>query len=241
MSWFERQLYKFLQGDVSIGGALTVRGVSQFGSSTDYTQISAAGHQTMVGAATAWDDLRVEPVARTTGANAPTFEQWYDNGSGSRGVYLYSFDDAVGGSEKEVFFSMQMPHSWNGGNIELHVHWVGAVNDTAAAPRWGLERIWRDVGETYSNSGRVYSDGKNYTAAGDDANITAHKHYISKFTALTPGTTADDISSVLIGRLFRDSADAGDTYNAAGAKCGLLYIDAHFQLNSLGSNEEYVK
>ena len=44
----------------------------------------------------AWDDLRVEPVARTTGANAPKFEKWYDDAAGtSRGVYLYSFDDAA--------------------------------------------------------------------------------------------------------------------------------------------------
>ncbi len=193
---------------------------------------------------TVWDDLRIEPVARTTGANAPTFEKWYDNGNSSRGVYLYSFDDANAGSEKEVFFTMQMPHSWNGRRIHLHVHWVGAVNDTSAAPRWGLEYNWKDLGQVFGTTLIIYSDGYNYTASGTEADITAHKHYISKFAALIPGTTADDVSSILIARLFRNSANAesqNDTYNADGAKCGLLYIDAHYELDSLGSNTEYIK
>jgi len=181
-------------------------------------------------------------VARTTGTNAPTFEKWYDDSGGSsRGVYLYSFDDADGGSEKEVHFTMQMPHAWAGSAIAVHVHWVGAVADTTAAPRWGMEYIWAKIGAVYGDSVIVYTDGKNYTAAGDDANITAHKHYISKFTAITPSTDQDGISSILIGRLFRNSSAAEDTYNESGAKCGLLYIDAHYEVNSFGSNTEYTK
>jgi len=191
----------------------------------------------------AWDDLRVEPVARTTGANAPTFEKYYDDAAGtSRGVYLYSFDDAAGGSEKEVFFSMQMPHNWKEGTeVNLHVHWVGAVSDTDAVPRWGLEYAWKDIGETYGNTVIVYANAVNHTAAGTDVSITAGKHYLSKFDPITPGADADGVSSVLIGRLFRDCANAADTYNAVGAKCGLLYIDAHYIVDGFGSRYEYVK
>jgi hypothetical protein len=29
--------------------------------------------------------------------------------------------------------------------------------------------------------------------------------------------------------------------NATGAKCGLLYIDAHYVVNTLGSRQEYTK
>jgi hypothetical protein len=68
----------------------------------------------MVGTAQPREDLRIEPQARTTGVNVPTFEKWYDDAAGtSRGVYLYSFDDAIASSEKEIFFTMQMPHAWN--------------------------------------------------------------------------------------------------------------------------------
>jgi hypothetical protein len=205
-------------------------------SGSNYTQFDSTGHVTFAGTAKPWQDMLIEPIARTTGVNAPTFEKWYDDAGGtSRGVYLYSFDDAVTASEKEVFFNMQMSHSWDGGDIQFHVHWVGAVNDTTATPRWGLEYIWREPGGTYSDTTIVYATGNHLS----EADITAGKHYITSFTALSPGSTADDLSSVLIGRLFRNSGDAADTYNAVGAKCGLLYIDAHYQLARIGSNNEY--
>lgn len=232
MSWWERQWFKALRGPVPIGDGIT-----------NYTNFDTTGHQTMVGSAKPWDDLRIEPVARTTGTNAPTFEKWYDDVAGtSSGVYLYSFDDAVSGSEKIIFFTMQMPHSWDGGAINLHVHWVGAVDDTTACPRWYAELIWANVGEVYGVTGAVVnSGGLNYTDTGSETDITAHKHYISKLSTLTPVASQNKPSSIIIGSLLRNSSHASDTYNAGGAKCGLLYIDAHFQLNSIGSTNEYTK
>lgn len=208
-----------------------------FGGVEDYTQFdSTNGHQTMVGNAQCWNDVRIEPVARTTGINAPTFEKWYDDAAGSsRGVYLYSFDDSA--SEKEVFFTLQMPHDWNQDDITIHVHWVGAVDDTTATPRWGLEFAWKEPGEVYGDTSTIYAVG-NVTGGAD---VTAHTHYITAFDVQSPDTTQDGLSSVLIGRLFRNSTNVADTYKASGAKCGLLYIDAHYQMNSIGSNEEYTK
>lgn len=215
---------------------------ARIGDVTNNSQFAADGTLTMNGTATVWDDLRIEPVARTTGANAPTFEKWYDDTAGtSRGVYLYSFDDAAAGSEKEVHFTMQMPHAWALTSIYMHVHWVGNNADTTAAPRWGLEYIWQKIGGGFGDTTIVYSDGSNYTGSGTDADIIANKHYISKFAAISPGTSANAISSILIGRLFRNSSDAADTYDVGGNKCGLLYIDAHYEVNTLGSNTEYTK
>lgn len=204
----------------------------------NYTEIENDGSLEFVGTATAWEDLRVEPTARTTGANAPTFEKWLDDSAGtSRGAFLYSFDDATAGSEKELFFVMQMPHAWAGTSIYLHVHWIGAVDDTTAEPRWGLEYAWRDIGEVFGDTTIIYAATKTPT----DANVTAFKHYLTAFSAIAPGATADGISSVFVGRLFRDSANVADTYNATGAKCGLLAIDAHYEINTIGSRSEYIK
>ena len=47
----------------------------------------------------------------------------------------------------------------------------------------------------------------------------------TEFTDITPGATEDGLSSILIGRLFRNSSNVADTYNVSGNKCGLLYID----------------
>lgn len=197
----------------------------------------------------AYDDLRVEPTARTTGTNTPSFEKWFDDAglaivaaSGtSRGIYLYSFDDAAVASEKEVFFEMQLPHGWNLSTIDIHVHWIGSHNDTTAAPRWGLEYGWKSLGQTYAGTSTVYTDGVNYVTGGTDADVTAGIHYISQFASITPGATQNTISSVLIGRIFRNSSSASDTYNVASNKCGLLYIDAHIVYDSIGSIAEYNK
>jgi hypothetical protein len=186
--------------------------------------------------ALAWDDLRIEPVARNTGTGAPTFEPWFDNGAGSDGVNLYSFTkEAVAGNEKEIYFTMQLPHSWASTDLELHVHWIPTDTQATGLPRWGLEYTWADIGTAFGNTSIVYTTG---IVPPGSTGTTQYQHYVSSFDAITPTSSQDGISSVLIGRLFRNSSDAGDTYDD---KCGLLYIDAHIQLNSTGSAGEYTK
>jgi hypothetical protein len=209
---------------------------------TNYTQFDSTGHQTMVGTAQPWDDLRIEPVARTTGSNAPAFEQWFDNsGLGdtgtSRGVYLYSFDDAVEASEKEVFLTIQMPHNWNQSTFYLHVHWIPSSADTTATPRWGFEYNFAEPTTIFGSTVITYATGNIVS----EADLVAGKHYITSFAGITPLSSQDGLSSIIIGRLFRNSSNAADTYDVASNKCGLLYIDVHYQLNSLGSTDEYTK
>ena len=218
------------------------------GGVTNYTTWDATGHQTMVGTAKPWEDVRIEPSVRSTsGVRIPAFEQWADDsGLGdtgtSHGVYLYSFTDETTNNQKEIFFTLQLPHAWDGVLVSLHVHWLGAVADTTAAPIWGLEYAFKSIGQTFgATEAIIYTDGKNYNGVGDDADIVAGKHYLSEFADITAGATNNGISAVLIGRLFRRSGDASDTYNAAGAKCGLLYVDAHIQMNSIGSTDEFAK
>lgn len=218
----------------------TIYFISPNGGINDYTMFEKDGTLVCVGSAKTWEDLRVEPTVRGTGVNNPSFEQYLNNGT-SRGVYLYSFDDAVTNSQKEVYFTMQLPHAWASTEVSIHVHWIGNNPDTTAAPIWGLEYSWSDIGEIFTATTTVYTDGKNYTGTGNDTDIVAMKHYISEFTDIMPSATQNGISSILIGRLFRFSGDASDTYNVSGNKCGLLYIDAHYEVNTLGSREEYIK
>lgn len=74
-------------------------------------------------------------------------------------------------------------------------------------------------------------------AEGAPANMVANTHYITEFAPLAPSAAQDGFSSTLIARLFRNSSHADDTYTN---KVGLLYIDAHIELDKLGSNGEYV-
>jgi len=188
-----------------------------------------------------WEDLRIEPVARTAGGNAPSFSKWYDDAGGSsRGVYLYVFDDALTASEKEIFFTMQLPHAaLLGSPINMHVHWVGSTSVNPATPIWGLEYAWKSIGQTFTDTVIVYTTSGNIDGSGVvDTQVTAGKHYLSSFDPLVPGSTADGLSSILIGRLFRFSGDASDTYTG---NCGLMYIDAHYICDALGSFTEYGK
>ncbi len=206
------------------------------GGTTNGLEIQKGGKLKALGTATWFDDLRIEPVARTTGTGAPTFEKWYDDSAGtSRGVFLYSFtDEAVIGNEKEVFFTIQMPHGKVPASaIHLHLHWVGDSTQTTQTPRWGLEYTWKEIGADFGDTTIIYATGN---AAGDTG-VTANRHYLTEFADLTPDTTQDGLSSIVICRLFRSSSNAEDTYT--GNKCGLLYVDAHIEYNQLGSNDEF--
>lgn len=223
--------------NVDLGTHSITSGSSRTGSATNYTNLDSTGHQTMAGEAKPWDDLRIEPsVRQAAGTGVPTFEKWFDdNVNTSRGVFLYSFTKENTANQKEIFFTMQMPHSWDGGTFDIHVHWTPAATENATEVIWGLEYCMKDIGEVFADTVIVYSSG---TLVPDDANITQYKHYISSFAGITPGADANGLSMILIGRVFRRSGDTSDTYTN---KVGLLYIDAHYQLNSLGSTDEYIK
>lgn len=241
--WNAAHTVSIVNADVSATAAiaetkLALTNVHPSGASTHYTGFESDGTLVMHGNATVWEDLRVEPTVRGTGQNNPAFEKYLDNSTNnSIGVYLYSFPDEAANSENEVYFSMQMPHQWASTPIYIHVHWIGSTSDTTAAPRWGLEYAWVNIGGTYTDSTIIYA----VTKFPVDADVTALKHYLTQFAAIDPSTTANGLSSVLIGRLFRNSSDAADTYNVGGNKCGLLYIDAHYEADTLGSRSELAK
>lgn len=185
---------------------------------------------TLSGAALAWDDLRIEPTARAAaGTSVPAFEKWINSSGGTVGLYLYSFTKASAGQEKELFFTMQMPHSWDGSAIYLHFHWTPESSVANKAVRWGIEYDWAGIGQAYTVANAfIYG----LTRTPDDTDLVALKHYYTSVATLTPTGAQANASSVLIGRLFRDSANVADTYTG---KAGLLYVDAHYRMNKLGN------
>ena len=197
--------------------------------------IESDGTPTLSGNAKCWDDLRVEPSVRGTGSNNPPFEKWIDNGAGSRGVYLYSFDDTATNSQKEIFFTAQFPHDWDGGTVSPHVHWIANVNsdEVTNKVKWVLEYSWTNINEVFANTS-IVSGNVNY----GDGSLTAKKHYLTETDDITPSDTQNHKSSIMVCRLYRNSGDTvEDTYPD---KVGLLYVDIHYQRNSFGSREEYV-
>jgi hypothetical protein len=182
----------------------------------------------------AWDDLRV-PVFSTTrgGAKDPDIAKVLDNGAGSQGVVTYLFDKAV---EEELYFTVQIPHTWKyGTDIKPHVHWM-PVADGAAGSKvcWGLEYSLSEHGATFQNTTIIYGDEHIPIET-----LVADRHYVNSLGTISMAAV-DSLSAMLICRIFRDATGTGgtDDYDNDSA---LLEIDFHYQIDSQGSRFEYIK
>jgi len=191
----------------------------------DYIDISSAGNLRLLGAATVFDVLTVNANAtKLAGKSDPGFDVF------TGGLRTHFFDPTI---DEEVFFNVQLPHKWKEGtDIYPHVHWLpDASAGEPSVVRWGLEYIWVNLGVTAGAATTIYT---NVSAPAE--NFVGYRHYLSPFAAISgAGKT---ISSMLVCRLFRNASNVADTFSA---DAGLLHFDFHIEIDSLGSDEEYVK
>jgi len=166
------------------------------------------------------------------GSKDPTFAKWLDNGAGSQGVFLYFFSPTI---EEELYFAAQLPHSWKEGtDIHAHLHWIPKSNGAAGQKvSWGLEYTWFDVGAVASNTSIVYGDTTHI-----DEDLIANKQYITSFGSLSGSGLL--LSSMLACRVFRDATGAGGT-DSYTADAGLLEVDFHYEINTPGSRQPFIK
>lgn len=150
--------------------------------------------------------------------------------AGSRGVILKYFSPDV---VNELYFDVQLPHRWKqGSDIEAHLHFVPNADGLASHDvRWGLEYTWASIGDVFGNTTTIYGNINHLAET-----LVKDKHYITELGEIS--ATGKTFSSMLCCRIFRDVENVGDTFEDFA---GLLEIDFHYQIDSLGSNEEYVK
>jgi hypothetical protein len=180
-----------------------------------------------------WDDLRVPLTSTRAAANAPDFTQFKDNGAGSTGVFVDLFDKAA---DEQLFFSLQLPHSWmEGSDICPHVHWLPVANGGAGTDvSWGLEYTWANVDAVYGNTTIIYAD----TNRGGVDPLVANTQYVTEFADISG--SGKKIGSMLAGRIFRDAAGNGGT-DDYDDDAGLIQLDFHALLDSRGSRAEWSK
>lgn len=179
-----------------------------------------------------WDDLRVGVGnAKLAGSRDPAFSQFRDDGSGSIGVNTLMFTyEAVVGNEKEIFFEIQMPHTWAEGTPVIpHIHFSPTTTDTGTI-RWGLEWTCASVNEAFPETQFNYAE----------RTIDSADQYGHRIPASFGELDCSDklISAVMLGRIFRNSSHANDDLNAT---VGFLSFDLHFMVNTLGSELEFIK
>ena len=169
--------------------------------------VESDGTLRMDGNATAFTDLVVPVTAVRLGSgNSPEFVSMKNNGSGSRGVYTFTFENQSSSSnEQEVFFSVQMPHNWKEGTtIYPHLHWAPRASENGNV-EWNFEFTWANYDAT---TPEVFPAISTETVVANGP-FTANSHRI---TALTPANagldaTGKKISSILICRLWRNSSN----------------------------------
>lgn len=190
---------------------------------------------------TVWTDLRVALVAGPSGAsNPPAWSQFMDDGGGSIGVYAFEFADAVLANENQLWFVAQLPHLYKQGtDLLAHLHWSPSASGAAGEfVRWGLEYTWQNVDGTFGNTTIIYVDasGASTATTSGDSSLTADKHYISKLGTISG--SGKNISSMLICRVFRNSSHADDDLAAAAFA---FEVDFHYEIDTMGSRQEYSK
>lgn len=190
------------------------------------TKIEADGSLKFEGNATVWDDLR---VSLDKGSSSASLEYVW----GSAGPQIWYFRNNEG--LEMMSFVVQLPHSWKEGTtIYPHVHWLPKATKTGNV-EWNLDYSWQNYDAA---TPQVFPSYTTSTVVATGS-FVANTH---KITSLTGGTgldgTSKKISSILICRIWRNSSNAADTY---ADDAGLLSLDFHYQIDTVGSHAEYVK
>jgi hypothetical protein len=170
--------------------------------------------------APAWTDKTVSlATAARLGFSDPTWAKYTDDGAGSTGIYLPYFSAS---QSNEVYFSLQLPHGQRGA-AKIHLHWAPTTADVGNV-LWEFE---------YVKSSRIAETGASTVVqVAATTKGTAKQEQISSLAVLCGLEDSD----IIVCRLARIGGDAADTY--AGTAAGLS-VDAHVNLERIGSETEY--
>jgi hypothetical protein len=195
------------------------------GTSSGNTEFEADGTLRFNGNATVWEDLQIP--ASSAGAQGGNMPDW----AAFRGSTLKTWafaDQNSSTNEDELYFTIQLPHSWKEGSpVEPHIH-ISPENAPGSAREvvWKLEYVWANYSETYPAVTNTLTATSIISPADD------HRHLIASFGNIVPDGTNDKISSVILCRLSRNSGDASDTYTG---RVFLISLDIQFEKDTEGS------
>ncbi|MDD5530889.1 MAG: hypothetical protein PHX21_12800 [bacterium] len=204
-------------------GKLNVKSGLKIGWLNSYTNQDSSGFQWATGNARSYEDVRVAGLGMRTNATAPDLIPF---APAITNLLAYGFDGTI--TAEQAYFAIQMPHSYaESTSIYPHVHWAGALTDTGKI-KWQIEYTWASIESNFVAPS---------TISAIDTMDVIWKHEVCYFPAIT-GSNNKTISSMIMCRIFRNPADASDTYQGDAA---LLEVDFHFIQNTMGSRTEKVK
>lgn len=197
------------------------RATADFGNTTlgNYIEIEADGTVELHGDATTWTDLSAPLNTERQGAAGKPDYDFTDLG------LLFPQNDDT----EIAYLIVQMKHQkLLGSDIKLHVHYI---QDEAAQPTFKIDYRW------YNNDSAVPGAWTTISTADGNKGVFTWSSgsllQIATFPAVS-APASETISSNIDIKLYRDDNDVtGDVL----AK----YVDLHYQIDSLGSRQEYVK
>jgi len=164
------------------------------------------------------DDLRVVIDKGTNSAQLGSL-------TGITGPEVWFFRDGSG--VEAMSFTLQLPHNWKDGTaIYPHLHWTPKTSATGNI-QWNLDYSWAGLNVTTPETfPSVTTSSVIITGP-----FTANQHLLSDLTTGNVGISGagKTYSSVLICRIWRNSAVAGDTYAADAAG---LSMDFHISIKN---------
>ena len=172
-----------------------------------------------------WDDLRSPATVLKVGSTAPSTNT------------TYGWLEFAHNQNQYVFTHVQLPHSWRQGTaLQPHVHWMKTTSATGEV-EWQFLYRWVKIGEVMDASWLPATGSSVLTPAVSDGN-TAYQHALSAFGEIP--VDGVQISDMLVCKITR----LGSSYSGANhytAPAALLEFDIHYQIDSFGSNYEYLK
>jgi len=177
-----------------------------------------------------WDDLRfpaagVNPVGGGSDPAIDTADPWM-------GTKLFSAS-----ATNIIAGFAQMPHDWaEGSTIQPHLHWAPTNTDTGNV----LWRLSYQIANPWA-SGTVFAK-QTFPAALTTSNVLVAssgvigRHTIAAFTDITMAGYL--ISAGIVWKVERLGADGTDSYTGTAR---LFEFDIHYQRDSYGSRQAYIK
>lgn len=167
---------------------------------------------------TVWDDLRF-PAQGINPAGAPA-PPTVDTADGTL-VFSASQTNIIAGIA-------QLPHQWKeGSTVNPHIHWCPSNTNTGNV-LWRFEYEVQDIGGVFTGFTTVDT-----LEAGSGVAETHQIHSLG-----TIDMTGKKVSCVMKWKLSRIGGDGTDTFTGTAR---LLEFDIHYEIDSLGSSDEFTK
>lgn len=204
----------------------STNGKTQFGTGSNYTEFEADGTMKMNGTATVFDDLTSDLTRAKTIGTRVTFN---DTNNSMDFTTLADTTDYV-------ILTYQLSHKWKAGStIYPHIHWEQAENNT---PNFLIQYRWQKQGSAKTTSWTNYKTTTNaFTYTSGTLNQISHD------SGITP-PAGYGMSDLIQLRVIRDNANSSGVFSGADAyttTVSVTSVDIHYEMDMLGSRQEYIK